>query len=136
MDAVVFTRNPPGILPALIGGLLGFVVFYIVFLGGHIFIRFANRTHRGSAPARAFGFGDVLLMTVAGLIVGFPDVITVMYLTVFAAALGAIASIGYRYLLSRDYQAFSTMAYGPYITISIISGLLFGERLSFLLPVS
>ena len=136
VDAAIFTRNPPGILPALIGGLLGFVVFYIVYLGGYIFIRFASRTHRSSAPARAFGFGDVLLMTVAGLIVGFPDVITVMYLTVFGAALAALVSLGYRYLLARNYRAFSTIAYGPFIIAGTISTLLLGEHLSFLLPVS
>ena len=119
---------------ALFGGISGFVIFYLVFAGARLFVHVMNTLSAKRITARAFGFGDVLLMGVVGLIVGFPDIILAIYVTIFAGGLGAIAVIYAQYTKTRSYRAFAIMPYGPFIVAGALIVLLYGRELGVLLP--
>ena len=133
LDAALVTNSEPQLLSAAIGGMLGFIVFYIVFLGGIVFARFASRLRGEPLTGHAFGFGDVILMSVVGLTVGFPNILVAILVSVFAGAGGAIALLICRFLKTGRYQAFATIPYGPFIVAGAISVMLLNSKLGFAL---
>lgn len=97
----------PPIGSALIGGLVAFVLFGLLFVIG--------RTLFGSG---ALGMGDVKLVAVIGLMVGYPDI---LHALVVGALAGAGAAI---YLLAtRRATLKSTSAYAPYLAVGALSAL-------------
>ena len=100
---------------ALIGGALGFGVFFLMYLGGFLFIYVMAQTRGRSTNEVAFGYGDVMLITLAGLILGWKPLIPAMFLTVFLGALGAVAWIVGRWLTGNRYSLFTPLPYGQYI---------------------
>ncbi len=106
-----------------LGGAIGFGVFFLMFLGGLVF---NTLTHN---PEVAFGFGDVMLATLSGLILGWQAFIFATFITVIAGALGAVVYILGRALIGRRYAWFTPLPYGPYIVIGTLALLLFSEQL-------
>ena len=76
----------------------------------------------------AFGFGDVMMITLSGLILGFQGVIFVMFISIFLGSLGAIVYLSTRFLVAGRYSLFTAIPYGPYIVIATIIVLLFSEE--------
>jgi leader peptidase (prepilin peptidase)/N-methyltransferase len=66
-----------------------------------------------------FGFGDVKLGALIGLIVGFPAVLTALLAGMVLGGIGAAAM-----LLSGRAKMRSAIAYGPYLASGAILGLL------------
>ncbi len=111
----------------LYGGLTGFGVFFVMFLGGILFVLVSR--HKGVA----FGFGDVMLATLSGLILGWKAFIVATWITVFAGAAGALIYLVMQAIIGRKYKFFTPLPYGPYIVIGTLSVLMFGEQLKDLL---
>jgi len=106
----------------LIGGAAGFFIFFLMFLGGFIFTAMSRH------QAVAFGFGDVMLATLSGLILGWKGLIPAIFITVFAGAAGALIYIIGRMIMGRRYRWFTPLPYGPYIVIGTLAVLLFREE--------
>jgi leader peptidase (prepilin peptidase)/N-methyltransferase len=111
----------------LIGGAVGFGLFYLMFLGGAVF---------GAAVGTdeiAFGFGDVMLAMLSGLILGWQAFVFAALVTVFAGAAGALLYVLGRALLRRGNQMFMALPYGPYIVLGTLVMLLFRDEVKALL---
>ena len=98
-----FLPGGPTPVQALIGGALGFGVFFLLALIG-----------RG-----AMGLGDVKLAGVIGLMTGYPLVVAALALGI---VLGGVAAIAL--LVTRRAGRKGTMAYAPYLALGTIVVLL------------
>jgi leader peptidase (prepilin peptidase)/N-methyltransferase len=106
------------------GGLAGFSLFFVMFLGG---IVFSSATNTGEV---AFGFGDVMLATLCGLILGWQAFIFASLITVFVGAAGAMLYLMGRAMMRQRYRWFTPLPYGPYIVIGTLIMLLFRDELA------
>jgi leader peptidase (prepilin peptidase)/N-methyltransferase len=106
----------------LIGGVAGFFMFFLMFMGGYVFTMMSRH------EAVAFGFGDVMLATLSGLILGWRGLIPAIFITVFAGAAGALIYIVWRLMMRQRYRWFTPLPYGPYIVLGTIIVLLFREQ--------
>lgn len=115
----------PTLRDSLSGGLMGFGIFAAMFIGGIVFNLLVNRN-----GATAFGFGDVMLITLCGFLLGFGETFFAIFLITFLGAGGAVIYIVARSFVFRDYQRFTAIPYGPYIVAGTIIMLLFGDAVS------
>ncbi len=113
-----------------LGGVEGFALFFAMFLGGVVFSE-AART--GEV---AFGFGDVMLATLSGLMLGWRAFIFAALITVFVGALGAVVYLAARAMMRQRYKLFTPLPYGPYIVIATLIMLLFRDEVQRLIQGS
>ena len=113
-----------------LGGLLGFGLFFAMFLGGAAFTVMTRHEEV------AFGFGDVMLATLSGLMLGWRAFIFAALITVFAGAMGAMIYLTARAVIRRRYRWFTPLPYGPYIVIGTLIMLLFREEVQEILRAS
>lgn len=127
--AFAFPLTPPTTAVMLVGALFAGLAFSLLYLGGRLFARLASR--RGNMPkdVSVFGMGDVYLMTVGGLIVGFPDVLIAMALAILLGGIGALFYMAAK-RASGGFQPFTALPYGPYILASIYVVMLLPDKLS------
>lgn len=124
LDAMLTpVSSKPDLSTALIGGLVGFGVFFIMYLGGILFSYLIAKMRGYELPEVAFGYGDVMLSTLCGLILGWQPLIFAMFITVFLGAFGALVYLFVRKLSGR-YNLFTPLPYGPYIVIGTLVMLL------------
>lgn len=134
LDALITpTQLPPNIGRALLGGTLGFGVFFLLYLGGFLYVYITNTVQGRNITEVAFGYGDVMLATVSGLILGLEAMIFAMFITVFLGAFGALIYLVGRRLAGRAASMFTALPYGPYIVIGTSIMLLFSDEVRFLL---
>ncbi len=129
LDAAV-TNYGADLKQALIGAAVGFGIFFLMYLGGFLFVYVMAKTRGRSTNEVAFGYGDVMLITLAGLILGWQPLIPAIFLTVFLGALGAVAWIVGRWLTGNRYSLFTPLPYGQYIVIATIIMLLFSTEVT------
>ena len=129
LDAALYPQPLPTVPSALAGGALGFAVFFLVHRGGFLFTRLMSRWRRERIQTVAFGFGDVLLMTVSGLMLGLPDLLLAMCLALFLGAGGALLHLGSRFAATGTYRPFAVLPYGPYIIAATLTVLFFAPEL-------
>jgi prepilin signal peptidase PulO-like enzyme (type II secretory pathway) len=115
---------------ALIGGAVGFAIFFLMYLGGFLFVYVMAQTRGRSTNEVAFGYGDVMLITLSGLILGWQPLIPAIFLTVFLGALGAVAWIVGRWMTGNRYSLFTPLPYGQYIVIATIIMMLFSPEVT------
>ncbi|MCZ7538588.1 MAG: A24 family peptidase [Anaerolineae bacterium] len=108
------------------GGAVGFLLFLAMFLGGVAFSTLARNEEV------AFGFGDVMLATLSGLMLGWRGFIFAALITVFAGAVGAVLYMAGRAIIGR-YRRFTPLPYGPYIVLGTLVMLLFRQEVQDLL---
>ncbi|MFN8596808.1 MAG: A24 family peptidase [Anaerolineae bacterium] len=103
----------PGWYLALVGGVIGYVFFWLAaVLGGKAFGR------------GAMGGGDVKLAAYIGLITGFPGVITALVLTILAG--GIVTTV---LLLTRVVNMRSGIPYGPFLVIGGFTAMMWGQQI-------
>jgi leader peptidase (prepilin peptidase) / N-methyltransferase len=129
VDAVI-AEYPPGLGDSLLGGFLGFAIFFMLYNGGFVFTYVMGKLRGQEIDEIAFGYGDVMLATVSGLILGWQALIFAMFITVFLGAFGAIIYLLSRRLIGGKYSAFTALPYGPYIVIGTVLMLLFRTHIS------
>lgn len=95
----------------LIGGLVGFGVFFLIFNGGILF-----NVLTGNSVV-AFGFGDVMLATIAGFMVGIEQILTVTLRAIVFGGVGALLYVVIA-LVMRNFSAMKPLPYGPYIALA------------------
>lgn len=111
----------------LIGGALGLVIFLLMYWGGGIFSGLVGAARGEALDEVAFGFGDVMLATLCGLMIGWQALIFALLITVFIGALGAVLFIIGRMFTSDSYALFTPLPYGPYIVIGTVIMMLWRE---------
>jgi len=111
---------------ALLGGAVGFGVLFLVYLVGELFVRVLEKIRGKPIHAVAFGFGDVRLGGYIGLILGFPDVLTAIFLAVLLGGLGGLLYWFVRAIILRRYSLFTAIPYGPYLIIGTMVVMFFG----------
>lgn len=127
-DAILTPINhKPTLGDALVGGALGFGVFFVLYMGGILFSYVVAKMRGYDLPEVAFGYGDVMLSTLCGLILGWQPLIFAMFLTVFLGAFGALVYLVAR-SVSGKYNLFTPLPYGPYIVIGTFIMLLFSAQ--------
>lgn len=99
----------PGLGRALLGGFVGFALFYLAAL----------------AYERGMGAGDVKLAAFIGLITGFPQVIVALTIAILLGGFGAAFL-----LLTRLKGRKSYIPYGPFLAIGGMIALLYGQRIT------
>lgn len=104
------------------GGAVGFLLFLAMFMGGAAFSTLLGRDEV------AFGFGDVMLATLSGLMLGWRAFIFAALITVVVGAVGSLLYIVSRAVVGRRYQLFTPLPYGPYIVIGTLVMLLFRDE--------
>lgn len=120
-------QSPPTGAAMLLGAFCAGLVFSLVFLGGRLFSRWAPKRWDLPADVTVFGRGDVYLMAVGGLIVGFPAILAAMALTILLGGIGGIAYLATA-RAAGGCQRFIALPYAPYIlTSTYIVMLLRGE---------
>jgi len=128
--AVAAGQSSPSIASMLAGALCAGLVFSLVYQGGRLFGYLAARLWRRPPAATVFGLGDVYLMTIGGLIVGFPHVLAAMFLAVFTAGILALLLLARYALTNRQYKAFAILPYGPCILASTFAVLIMNDPIS------
>jgi leader peptidase (prepilin peptidase) / N-methyltransferase len=79
----------------------------------------------------AFGYGDVMLITFSGALLGVAYTAIAMFITVFLGAIGAFVYLAMRLALKGRYNLFTAIPYGPYIIIATLIMLLYGREVWF-----
>jgi len=77
-----------------------------------------------AAGRGAFGFGDVKLSVLMGLVVGFPSVLVGTFMGAFAAGVFVLPLLLLRVVGRRDY-----IAYGPFIGVGAVIALFWGDAI-------
>jgi leader peptidase (prepilin peptidase)/N-methyltransferase len=123
----------PNMESALYGGALGFGVFFILYLGGILYLYFINTVQGRNIQEVAFGYGDVMLATLSGLILGWQSLVIAIFITVFLGAFGALVWLASRRFMGRSASKFAALPYGPYIVAGTYIMLFFSEQVRFTL---
>jgi leader peptidase (prepilin peptidase) / N-methyltransferase len=115
-----------GVTKTLFGGLAGAGSFLLLYLLGEALARLIARIRGRPLDEVAFGFGDVTLAGLIGLIVGWPAVVLALLAGILAAGL---FSLGYLLVMlaRRRYTAFTPIPYGPFLILGA-SLIYFGGR--------
>ncbi|MBE0690635.1 MAG: prepilin peptidase [Anaerolineae bacterium] len=129
IDAIVEPLGPD-LSSALIGAGIGFGVFFLLYMGGFLFTYLLSKSRGREINEVAFGYGDVMLITLSGLILGWENLLFTMFITVFLGAAGAILYIVFRALAGSRYSMFTALPYGPYIVIATTLMLLFSSEVA------
>jgi prepilin signal peptidase PulO-like enzyme (type II secretory pathway) len=118
---------------SLIGGVLGYFLFWLMYQGGRLFTFVLGRMRGETISAVAFGYGDVMLATVSGLMLGLGPFLIALFITVFLGAFGAIVVIMVNAIGSGRYTALTAIPYGPYILAGTFLMLVFQDEIRVLL---
>ncbi|MBE2193137.1 MAG: prepilin peptidase [Anaerolinea sp.] len=112
---------------ALQGGLLGFVIFWGLYVGGLVFGGLVQRGGRRAVGRTVLGFGDVYLVAFCGLILGGEAVGSAVLLMLICGGIAALGLILTRRLRGKKYRRFSAIPYAPPIVIGAGLMLLFPD---------
>jgi leader peptidase (prepilin peptidase)/N-methyltransferase len=132
LDALT-TSAPPGLERSLLGGALGFGTFFVLYLGGIGYVYMANQVQGRNISEVAFGYGDVMMALLSGLVLGLGDMLFAMFLTVILGALGALSYLVGSRFIGRDSSMIAAIPYGPYIVAGTTLMMLFGPQIRILL---
>jgi prepilin signal peptidase PulO-like enzyme (type II secretory pathway) len=116
------------IAQTLIGGAVGYGVFYFFYLLSWAFEAIVNRLRGEPLSEVPFGGGDVNLAGVVGLAVGWPGIILAIFFTVMAG--GGVAALYFLFKRLRgSYIAFTPIPYGPFIVFGAFLLLVFSAEI-------
>jgi len=133
---IFFTDYMYGIIPFQIS-IIGFFItfFYLLFsyspsvvivhlfsaIGAFLSFLFLFLITRG----KGMGFGDVILVALMGILLGFPDIIFALYI---AFLTGAIMS-GFLILIGRKKLKNDSIPFGPFLVIGTLASFFYGTQI-------
>ncbi|MBZ0279651.1 MAG: A24 family peptidase [Anaerolineae bacterium] len=134
LDAIITpVQHEPNLQRALLGGAVGFGTFFLLYVGGILYVYVANQLQGRNITEVAFGYGDVMMATLSGLMLGLEAIIFAMFITIFLGALGALIYLVGQRLAGKRYNMFTALPYGPYIVLGTAIMLLFSSQVRILL---
>jgi len=104
----------------LIGGVVGGALFALMFLGGMLFSVVMASARGQKLDEVAFGFGDVMLATVSGLMLGWQALLFAVMIAVLAGGAGALLFIIVQMFVKKDYEFLTALPYGQYIVFGTL----------------
>jgi prepilin signal peptidase PulO-like enzyme (type II secretory pathway) len=116
-----------GFVETVIGGLAGFTGGYLIYLIAAISNKWIMTRKNMDASEIPFGFGDVTLLGVIGLLLGWPGVIAGIFLGIFSAGIFSAGLILWKWLRG-NYEAFSTIPLGPFLAFGAIISIVLAAR--------
>jgi prepilin signal peptidase PulO-like enzyme (type II secretory pathway) len=108
-----------GITNSLMGGLAAILVSLIIFAMGGLFTTLLGRVHHRKIEEVAFGFGDVLLSGVIGLMIGWPQILHSLFVTILAAGLFSLIYLLILFTLGR-YSLGKGLPFAPLLILGAI----------------
>jgi prepilin signal peptidase PulO-like enzyme (type II secretory pathway) len=109
-----------GLTNSLLGGLAGFLAMFALFLLGGLFAIALGRLRGQPIHEVAFGFGDVLLGGIIGLMVGWPDIFRSLFITIISAGVFSLLYI-VSLLIQKRYRTGSTLPYAPFLILGALA---------------
>ena len=108
------------LLSTIFGALAGFLIMFIFYYLGLVFIKIAGKLRNQEIDEVAFGFGDVCLGTILGLLTGWPSIVGAFFISIFTfVAFSLVLFIAL--LLTKRYHAFSNTQ--PFSTFLILGAI-------------
>jgi leader peptidase (prepilin peptidase)/N-methyltransferase len=104
----------------IFGGIAGFAVFFLMYLGGIVFSAIAGSMRGEKLEEVAFGYGDVMLATLSGFMLGWQALIFAIFIAVFAGAAGSLIYLVARMVQQGKYEIYTALPYGQYIVFGTI----------------
>ncbi len=111
---------------ALIGGVLGYGLLWLIYQLGVLFVKVMSRRRGKPINATAFGYGDVRLGGFIGLVLGFPDLLYALFIGILLGGLGALAYLFVAAVILRRYKPFTAIPYGPFLVLGAMWIMFFG----------
>jgi leader peptidase (prepilin peptidase)/N-methyltransferase len=124
VDAALFRQVGPVFRDALVGAGAGFGAFFLIYLGGFAFNFMIAKMQNRVLPT-AFGYGDVMMITFSGALLGLTSTIAALLITITLGAIGATLYLIVKRVFSGKYTAFSAIPYGPYIAVATVIMMLY-----------
>lgn len=118
-----------GLQQTLLGGVFGFVVMYLLYKFGEIFMRWVNRRRGDQIDEVALGFGDVNMAGIVGLFLGWPPVILGLLFAIFAGGGFSIFFVIVSLFLRR-FRAFAALPYAPFLALAALAMLFFPNEVA------
>jgi len=114
---------------ALLGGAVGFISLYALFLLAQPVTALLSRLSGREVNEVPFGFGDVTLGTFVGLITGLPGVFFALLIALLSAGLAAIIFLFVQAVILRRYTLFTAIPYGPFLALGGFIVMVFGPEI-------
>jgi prepilin signal peptidase PulO-like enzyme (type II secretory pathway) len=124
-----------GIVVTLIGGAVGYIVMYLFYKLGEVFVRWVSKRRGEELDEVALGFGDVNLSGVVGLFLGWPPIVLGLFIAVFGGGLVSILFVLIS-MVFRRFRAFAAMPYAPFLALAALVMLFFPNEVAALMPAS
>jgi prepilin signal peptidase PulO-like enzyme (type II secretory pathway) len=114
----IFLRD---LLRTIIGALGGFIIMLIFYHLGMAFTKIAGKLRLQKIDEVAFGFGDVCVGAVLGLLTGWPAIVGAIIISILAFGVFSFVFF-FALLLSKRYRAFSNaLPFTPYLILGGIA---------------
>ncbi|MHC1784769.1 MAG: prepilin peptidase [Anaerolineaceae bacterium] len=108
-----------GLWPTLLGGLVGFAIMYLLYLGGGWFTKYLSKRRGEEITEIALGFGDVSISAVIGLLLGWPAITAGLMIGILVGGLiSGLFMLGM--VLLRRYQPLSALPYTPFLILGAV----------------
>jgi len=109
-----------GPLTTMYGGLSGFLIMLIFYILGITFTRIVGKLRHQKIDEVAFGFGDVFVGVILGLLTGWPSIVGAIFISMLAfVAFSLILFLAL--ILTKRYHAFSNTL--PFTTFLIFGAI-------------
>jgi leader peptidase (prepilin peptidase)/N-methyltransferase len=105
-----------GLGVALLGGVAGGAIMAGLYFFGIFFIRMMEKAKKQQIEETALGEGDVYLMVVLGLMMGWPEVVGGLILGILSAGLLS-GGLVLGSLLFKRYKALTAIPYAPFLLL-------------------
>lgn len=128
VEVLVSGRVP--VLQAFAGYAIAQVVVLAFYLFGVLYLRIVNARRNKPVTEVAFGFGDVTLATLCGLVVGYPRIVLMLVLMILLGGLFGLLYIIFQAVTARRYRAHAALPYGPAILLAATLMLVWGESMA------
>lgn len=130
LDAYFVNPPLPEFNDALIGAGVGFGLFFALYLFGFAFRWYLNNIRGRNITTVAFGYGDVVMFTFTGAVIGTLYTIVALILTIILGAVGAVVYLIVKAVIDRENTLMTAIPYGPYIVIATMIMLLWGAEVA------
>lgn len=129
-----------GIIPTLLGGLIGFLIMLAIYYLGVFFARYRARRMEEAGQQtddeEALGFGDVNLAGVLGLLAGWLYIVIVLLQGILLAGIFSVFMVVFMYV-AKKYKENALMVfipYGPFLILSAFLTIFIPDWIHYIVP--
>jgi len=109
------------LLSTIFGALAGFLIMLIFYYLGIAFTKIAGKLRHQKIDEVAFGFGDVCVGTILGLLTGWPLIVGAFFISLLTFAAFSLVSL-FALFLTKKYRAFyNAQPLAPFLILGAIA---------------